>query len=100
MGDEITQPAHSADVSHAKHLQEALRGGSPPALIQPADNARRVWTPAWDEDDPTIQRAYLQQLVECAPDAITILDAAHHITRINSEFTRLFGFTADEAVGR
>src|SRR5262249_28646052 len=61
---------------------------------------RRQWNPAWDEQNPTIQRAYLEQLVECAPEAISILDVQHRITRINSEFTQLFGFSPEEALGK
>ena len=100
MGDEITQPAQSADLVRAKVLQEALRRGTQPAMVTPQMTQRRQWTPAWDEQNPTIQRAYLEQLVECAPEAISILDVQHRITRINSEFTRLFGFSPEEALGR
>jgi two-component system cell cycle sensor histidine kinase/response regulator CckA len=100
MGDEITQPAQSAELVRAKLLQEALRRGTQPAMVTPQMTQRRQWTPAWDEQNPTIQRAYLEQLVECAPEAISILDVQHRITRINSEFTRLFGFSPEEALGR
>ena len=100
MGDEITQPAQSAELVRAKVLQEALRRGSPPAMVTPQMTQRRQWTSAWDEQDPAIQRAYLEQLVECAPEAISILDVQHRITRINSEFTRLFGFSPEEALGK
>jgi two-component system, cell cycle sensor histidine kinase and response regulator CckA len=100
MGDEITQPAQSAELVRAKGLQEALRRGTQPAMVTPQVTQRRLWTPAWDEQNPTIQRAYLEQLVECAPEAISILDVQHRITRINSEFTRLFGFSPEEALGK
>jgi PAS domain S-box-containing protein len=100
MGDKITQPAQSAELARAKILQEALRRGTQPALVTPQVTPRRQWTPAWDEQDPAIQRAYLEQLVECAPEAISILDVQHRITRINSEFTRLFGFSPEEALGK
>src|SRR5215469_5956202 len=100
MGDEITQPAQSAEFLRAKVLQEALRRGSKPALLTAAVTTRRMWTPAWDEQDPTVQKAYLEQLVECAPEAISILDVQHRITRINSEFSELFGFSPEEALGK
>jgi two-component system, cell cycle sensor histidine kinase and response regulator CckA len=100
MGDEITQPAQFAEFVRAKYLQEALRRSSPPALASPEEVARPEWIPAWNDSDPAIQRAYLEQLVECAPEAISILDARHQITRINSEFTQLFGFTPEEALGK
>jgi PAS domain S-box-containing protein len=47
----------------------------------------------------TVQKAYFEQLIENAPEAISIIDDEFHILRINGEFTRLFGFTAADAVG-
>ena len=47
------------------------------------------------------QKAHLDELFDLAPDAIvltTIRDPAN--VRINREFTRMFGYTAEEAVGR
>ncbi len=100
MGDEITQTTQSAEFLRAKYLKEALRRGSPPSLSVSQDGLMQELAPAWDVDDPVIQRAYLDQLVECAPEAITILDTCHHVTRINSEFVRMFGFTGEEVLGR
>ena len=99
MGDEITQPARFAEGVRAQQLREALQCRSAPSLVPP-EGLRAERTAPWNENDPVIQKAYLEQLVECAPEAITILDTAHHITRINSEFSRLFGFSAEEATGR
>jgi two-component system, cell cycle sensor histidine kinase and response regulator CckA len=98
MGEDITQPTQSAGFVRAKYLKDALRRGSPPAMSGTAPLMQQV--SAWGEDDPVIQKAYLDQLVECAPEAITILDSCHQVTRINSEFTRMFGFTLEEALGR
>jgi diguanylate cyclase (GGDEF)-like protein/PAS domain S-box-containing protein len=39
-------------------------------------------------------------LFESAPEAIALLDENDHIIRINAEFTQLFGYSSDEAVGR
>jgi len=99
MGDEITQSTQSAGFVRAKFLKEALRRGSTPAMSTPADLIRE-WSPAGDENDPIVQKAYLDQLVECATEAITILDTSHQVTRFNSEFERMFGFTLEEARGR
>ncbi len=98
MGDDIAQPTQSAGFVRAKYLKEALRRGSPPTMSTPQDV--QEWSPGWDENDPQVQKAYLDQLVECSPEAITILDTCHQVTRINSEFARLFGFTAEDALGR
>ncbi|HUK87047.1 MAG TPA: PAS domain S-box protein, partial [Terriglobales bacterium] len=51
-------------------------------------------------DDLQVQKAHLEQLIESAPEAIVVLDMARDISRVNREFTRLFGYTAGEAVGR
>ena len=98
MGEDITQPTQSAGFVRAKYLKDALRRGSPPAMSGTGPLMQEV--AAWGEDDAVIQKAYLDQLVECAPEAITILDSCHQVTRINSEFTRMFGFTLEEALGR
>ena len=98
MGEDITQPTQPAGFVRAKYLKDALRRGSPPAMSGTGPLMQQV--AAWGDDDPVIQKAYLDQLVECAPEAITILDSCHQVTRINSEFTRMFGFTLEEALGR
>jgi two-component system cell cycle sensor histidine kinase/response regulator CckA len=102
MGDHITQPATSAELARAKFLREALQRrtqvlSSPDETITTTPESL---TPSFASDSPELQRAYLEQLVECAPEAITILDPEYQITRINGEFTRVFGFGAEETLGR
>src|SRR5262249_38245160 len=47
------------------------------------------------------QRTYLDELFELAPDAVVLTTIKNpQIVRINREFTRMFGYTAAEAVGR
>jgi PAS domain S-box-containing protein len=98
MGDQVTRSAH-ADLVRAEELRQARRQGRPPALKSAAPPAPEV-TPAWDPEHPEIQQAYLEQLVECAPEAISILDTEYRIVRVNEEFTRIFGLTAEEALGQ
>ncbi len=100
MGDKLTRPAKSAELLRAKLLKEALERGAP-TLSRAADAAPvdPAPTPPLASDDIEVQRAYLEQLVECTPEAISILND-YQVLRINSEFTRMFGFTAEEAVGR
>ena len=57
--------------------------------LQRAAEADRMW-----------KTAFLDQVVEGAPEAIMFLGTDGRVQRINSEFTRLFGYTPDEAVGR
>ncbi len=102
MGDNITQPAKSAELSRAKFLREALQRHTL-ALSDPAATitaATEPITPSFATDSPELQRAYLEQLVECAPEAISILDPEYRITRLNGEFTRIFGFFPEEALGQ
>lgn len=46
------------------------------------------------------EKAYLEQLFESSPEAIVVLDTDGQITSVNSEFTRLFGFLPEDAIGR
>ena len=46
------------------------------------------------------QRALLDGLFEQAPEALTLISADHCVVRVNREFTRVFGYTSQEIVGR
>ena len=101
MGDRVTQAISSAAMLRAKFLKATLHSGNPPSLShnQPEKSDGGV-LPSCDHESAEVQKAYLEQLVECAPEAITILDNDHRIIRINSEFTRMFGYSAEEALGQ
>ena len=47
-----------------------------------------------------IERAYVDQLFESAQEAIVLADKQGHVLRVNSEFTRLFGYAKDEIIGQ
>jgi PAS domain S-box-containing protein len=47
-----------------------------------------------------IQRAFLDQLFENSPEAIALLDPHDRVVRVNTAFTRMFGYTGPEAAGR
>src|SRR5712692_7504099 len=95
MGEKVTPPAASTEVLRAKALRDARKRGSPPALSQISSEAPSNGNAA--AHSPDVEKAYLVQIVENAPEAISILDLDLRIMRINGEFTRLFGFTAKEA---
>ncbi len=99
MGDKITRPAKAADLLRAKFLKEALQRGTP-SLSHPLDPTAVSSTQTLDSDSLEVQKAYLEQLVECTPEAISILDEQYRIVRVNGEFTRMFGFLPEEALGR
>ncbi|MFB3814243.1 MAG: PAS domain S-box protein [Terriglobales bacterium] len=52
------------------------------------------------EEDLRLQKAYLEQLVESAPEAIVIQDNDGRVMRANREFSRLFGYSPREITGR
>src|SRR5271157_437923 len=102
MGEKIAPAATSAELPRGGAPREALAHDAPPILTHISDP-----TPATSPTDgsaaehpPTMERAYFEQIIENAPDAISIVDQDLRILRVNGEFTRLFGFTAAEAVGK
>src|SRR5262245_21105718 len=93
MGDKITRPGLSIDHVRARFLRESLHSGTS-ALSSSGSLFPEVG------EGSEIYGAYLEQLVECAPEAISILDTELRITRLNEEFGRVFGFHPEEAIGR
>ena len=100
MGDKTAPPA-GAELLRAQALKEALERGSPPALSRPPEIPSFATIPsASGEAGVEIQEAYLEQIIENAPEAISIIGPALKILRINSEFSRLFGYAREEAIGQ
>ena len=52
------------------------------------------------EDELRKQKAHFEKLFELAPAAIVLRDFDNRILRVNREFTNLYGFTPEEAIGR
>jgi PAS domain S-box-containing protein len=46
------------------------------------------------------QRAHLSELFARVPEALVMVDRDSRITRVNPAFTKIFGYTAEEAIGR
>ena len=46
------------------------------------------------------QRAHLSELFARVPEAVVLVDRDSRITRVNPEFTKIFGYTAEEAIGQ
>ena len=42
----------------------------------------------------------LDELFELSPDAVILTDNDFHVLRVNKEFTRIFGYTAEEVAGQ
>ncbi|UCE21937.1 MAG: PAS domain S-box protein, partial [Candidatus Aminicenantes bacterium] len=52
------------------------------------------------EEELQAREAYLDQLFESAQEAIVMADKQGNALRINQEFTRLFGYTQEETIGK
>jgi PAS domain S-box-containing protein len=46
------------------------------------------------------QRVLLDELFEQAPEAVILMTADYRVVRVNREFTKLFGYSPKEAIGR
>jgi PAS domain S-box-containing protein len=46
------------------------------------------------------QKAHLSQLFARVPEAVVMVDGSARIARVNPAFTKIFGYTAGEAIGR
>ena len=106
MGEKIAPPATSTDPPPVKPLPGFPEHGVLPLVAQisnPISNPASVSTPANGQAagvPPSVEKAYFEQLIENAPEAISIIDREVRIVRVNGEFTRLFGYTAVEAAGK
>jgi PAS domain S-box-containing protein len=52
------------------------------------------------EEGVRVQTALLDELFDSAPEAIVMLDPGQRVARVNREFTTMFGYSAEEAIGR
>jgi PAS domain S-box-containing protein len=46
------------------------------------------------------EKEQLDELFELSPDAVILTDEDFHVLRVNQEFARIFGYTAEEAAGQ
>ena len=102
MGENATPSAASKELLRAGALQDAQEGLASPA-VHPGSAPAKSAPPAnghSEDSAPYFEKAYLEQVFENAPEAISILDPDMQVTRINKEFTRLYGFAPSEALGQ
>ena len=101
MREKGTSAADPVQLLRVKTLEEALRGKSPGNHHSSETTVDH--TPPLTADSENllpVEKAYFEQIIQNAPEAISIVDKEHRILRINGEFTRLFGFTPAEATGK
>ena len=94
MGEDATPSAVSKELLRARVLQDA--GQCVEAHSGPASST----DPPGHDSSLYLEKAYLEQVFENAPEAISILGSDTRVTRINTEFTRLFGYNPSEALGQ
>ncbi len=114
MGEKIAPAKPSTELPRVKGRREGLEHGVPSVhahksdptsdpMSDPVSDAATATSPTNGnavEVPLTAEKAYYEQIIENAPEAISIVDLERHILRINGEFTRLFGFTAVEVAGK
>jgi two-component system, cell cycle sensor histidine kinase and response regulator CckA len=79
-------------------LATAGKPSSPPG--QPAPASAPVAEKSSSRSSLAVEQAYFEQIIENAPEAISIVDCENRILRVNGEFKRLFGFSVADALGR
>lgn len=107
---ECSEATVQAHVPGETAVGSALPPGLAPANFAPTKfaptngGAKAAQVPGFTHGDPEIvgkvEKAYFEQIIENAPEAISIVDEDHRVLRINGEFTRLFGFTPAEVAGK
>ncbi|MEE9168562.1 MAG: PAS domain S-box protein, partial [bacterium] len=52
------------------------------------------------EEELRIQKAYFEKLFNSDPEAIVLHDNNNIVVNVNNEFTRIFGYSREEAIGK
>ena len=52
------------------------------------------------EQELFLQKTYFERLFNTAPEAISLEDQNDLVVEVNEEFTKLFGYSSDEAIGK
>jgi PAS domain S-box-containing protein len=64
------------------------------------DNALRDDEQRRSEEDLRKQKAHFEKLFELAPEAIVLRDMENRVLRVNQEFTRMYGYSVEDVLGR
>ena len=51
------------------------------------------------EEELRIQKAYFEKLFNSDPEAIVLHDNNNIVVKVNDEFTKMFGYSREEAIG-
>ncbi|HET8657102.1 MAG TPA: PAS domain S-box protein [Longimicrobiaceae bacterium] len=96
--DLLTLPAPPRDIHARIALAEARLG----CASDTGEGSASSYLPRIRELEGAlqVQRAWLEELFESAPEGIAVVDENDRVLRLNGEFTRMFGYTSEEALGR
>ncbi|MCK4430505.1 MAG: PAS domain S-box protein, partial [Candidatus Aminicenantes bacterium] len=100
-----TKKAFSIE-KYSKGLNKYLHVSASPVLdedgkiIKIVEVARDITERKQAEKSFQTEKAYLDSLFESAQEAIVVVDNDGRIIRVNNEFSRLFGYTRDETIGK
>jgi PAS domain S-box-containing protein len=81
-------------------LQEKVGQRTQELLIANEQLTKKIIEHKKAEKRILIEKAYLDQFFESAQEGIVLVDKKGHVMRVNSEFTRMFGYSPDEISGR
>ena len=100
-----TQLSYELRYRHKQGRWIVLHGVGTNLLHDPAvqgivANSRDVTERSEAEQSVERERAHLEQLFNSSPQGVALVNPEDRVLRINPEFTRLFGYPEEEAVGR
>ena len=99
MGEKVAPTADSTEAQRAHARKDGVHSGA--AAHAQHHNSTPQGSSAGNADtSAVVEKAYYEQILDNAPEAISIIDSDLRVLRINREFTRMFSFTAAEAAGR
>ena len=112
MGERVGESSRS-ELARARRLRRALASGAPPAFLPagttPSGNGDRSENPCLPPagflalNSPGCSAArleFLEQMFQAFPDALSIADCSHRVLWANETFALMFGYRADEMIGR
>ncbi len=95
MREDATPSAESEPQLRTRASRDAEECVASPSVPAPTTNETLT-----SDSSLYFEKAYLEQVFENAPEAISILGSDTRVRRINKEFTRLFGYSPAEATGQ
>lgn len=91
---------HLHVVAHAMHDEFTTGTEYVGAVMDVTERKRAEAALRRSAEQLAAQGAQLHELFEQAPEAIVLLDVEDRVRRVNPEFTKIFGYSLDEAIGR